>query len=137
MEELSDCTICLDKIKVTDIVTTRCGHWFCKDCFWKWTKQNNKCPNCREELIERDRSEELSMMRLLDRRREIVAENEILREEKKILTRRLRDQRKNIRRKRDILDELKDEILENEDILDEIELWKRNPKLALKIARPM
>jgi hypothetical protein len=132
MEELSDCTICLDKIKVTDIVTTRCGHWFCKDCFWKWTKQNNKCPNCREELIERDRSEELSMMRLLDRRREIVAENEILREEKKILTRRLRDQRKNIRRKRDILDELKDEILENEEIMDEIELWKRNPKLALK-----
>tara|TARA_Y100000741_G_C18229091_1_gene549073 strand:- start:147 stop:1418 length:1272 start_codon:yes stop_codon:yes gene_type:complete len=132
MEELSDCTICLEKIKVTEIVTTRCGHWFCKDCFWKWTKQDNKCPNCREELIERDRSEELSMMRLLDRRREIVAENEILREEKKILTRRLRDQRKNIRRKRDILDELKDEILENEEIMDEIELWKRNPKLALK-----
>ena len=92
------CCICTEDITCSTIVNTECNHSFCKDCFWKWTKQNNKCPNCREELIERDRSEELSMMRLLDRRREIVAENEILREEKKILTRRLRDQRKNIRR---------------------------------------
>jgi hypothetical protein len=132
MEKLSDCTICLEKIQVTDVVTTRCGHWFCKDCFWKWTKQNNKCPNCREELIERDRSEELSMMKLLERRREIMDDVDILREEKKILTTRLKNQRTRIRRKRDILYELKDEILENEKIMDEIDLWKRNPKLALK-----
>lgn len=133
MEELSDCTICLEKIKITEVVTTRCGHWFCKECFWKWTKQNNKCPNCREELIERDRSEELSMMRILDRRREIVAENEELRDESRELKRRLKTQRVNIRRKRKILDELDDEILGNEKIMNEIEMWKKNPKLAKKM----
>ena len=132
MEELSDCTICLEKIKITEIVTTRCGHWFCKECFWRWTKENNKCPNCREELIERDRAEELAMMKLLDRRREIADDVDTLREEKRVLVRRLKDQRKNIKRKRDMLKDLKKEILENEEIMDEIELWKRNPKLALK-----
>ena len=133
MEELSDCTICLDKIKVTEIVTTRCGHWFCKECFWKWTKQNNKCPNCREELIERDRSDELAMMRLLERRREVADDVDNLRDEKKILVTRIKNQRKNIRRKRDLLKNLKEEIEENTVIMDEIDMWKKNPKLASKM----
>ena len=29
------------------VVTTRCNHQFCQECFWTWTKKNNSCPYCR------------------------------------------------------------------------------------------
>ena len=133
MEELSDCTICLEKIKITEIVTTRCGHWFCKECFWRWTKENNKCPNCREELIERDRSEELEMMKLLDRE-EIADDVDILREEENI-NKKIERAEKKYKKEKEMLKDLKDEILENTVIMDEIDLWKKNPKLALKMMK--
>ncbi len=70
-DSLPTCTITQEKIDYKDCVKTSCGHYFSCEEFWEWTKQSNKCPNCREELIKRDRSEELALKNLLDRRREI------------------------------------------------------------------
>ena len=130
LNNLSTCSICIGKIEVTELVTTNCGHWFCKDCFWEWCKQNNKCPNCRAVLMEKDREEELSMVRLLDRRREIVVENEQLREEKKELVRRLIKLKITQKRRKARLQKQFKEIEENKVILKEINMWKINPRLA-------
>ena len=43
------CTICLDITK-TEQVTTECNHIFCKGCIELYLENNNKCPNCRQEI---------------------------------------------------------------------------------------
>ncbi len=130
-KKISDCSICLEKITVINMVTTQCGHWFCKDCFWEWCKQSNKCPNCRAKLMEKDREAELSMQRLLDRRREIVLENEVLREERKKLKTRIKNQRKIIVKKLVLVKKIADAIKKEQEIVREIKMWKTNPKLAM------
>jgi len=51
--EEQDCSICMDKHKITDIITTSCGHSFGKTCFEKLMHIQSKkncaicCPLCR------------------------------------------------------------------------------------------
>lgn len=50
------CSICQSDFELHDeIPKFDCGHLFHKDCIYKWFsengKDNNKCPNCRIELI--------------------------------------------------------------------------------------
>jgi hypothetical protein len=44
-----DCPICLNH-KTT--IKTNCGHNFCNYCINKWTITNDKCPMCRQILVE-------------------------------------------------------------------------------------
>jgi hypothetical protein len=52
------CPICLDNHKITDIVTTSCGHTFGKKCFEKMMQMNREkeqnicCPLCRNTNLE-------------------------------------------------------------------------------------
>ena len=80
-KKVSSCTICMEEISNDKIVTTRCNHHFCQECFWNWCKMNNSCPNCRKELIDKDRKAELELINLLERRKEIRNEVQELYEE--------------------------------------------------------
>ena len=74
--------------------------------------------------MEKNRANELSMMRLLDRRREIVTENEVLREERKILKKRLESQRKTIGKKKLWLRKTRGRIKKKMvKILREVHMW--------------
>jgi hypothetical protein len=45
------CTICFDKFEKNVIVLkTNCDHIFHIDCIYKWNKQKNSCPICRNKL---------------------------------------------------------------------------------------
>ena len=49
---LDECSICLEKYKVNDkILNLNCRHSFHKDCINIWLKDNNTCPQCRENII--------------------------------------------------------------------------------------
>lgn len=49
---LDECSICLEKYKVNDkIMNLKCRHSFHKDCINIWLKDNNTCPQCRENII--------------------------------------------------------------------------------------
>eukprot|EP01095_Lingulamoeba_sp_RSL-Kostka_P006065 TRINITY_DN1870_c0_g1_i2.p1 TRINITY_DN1870_c0_g1~~TRINITY_DN1870_c0_g1_i2.p1 ORF type:complete len:250 (+),score=85.20 TRINITY_DN1870_c0_g1_i2:95-844(+) len=48
MEELSDCTICLNKIEDCGIL--ECKHVFCFNCIVEWTKISSTCPLCKKEV---------------------------------------------------------------------------------------
>lgn len=49
---LDECSICLEKYKVNDkIMDLKCRHSFHKDCINHWLKNNNTCPQCRENII--------------------------------------------------------------------------------------
>ena len=43
-----ECVICLKN--PVDVITS-CNHNICKECFSKWTKQNNSCPFCRKVFL--------------------------------------------------------------------------------------
>jgi hypothetical protein len=45
------CSICYDEDSLDkNIITTKCGHTFHRDCLLKWYKRQNTCPYCRGEL---------------------------------------------------------------------------------------
>ena len=50
---LDECSICLDKYNINDIIVNLdCEHKFHKDCIKLWIKKNNNtCPQCRENII--------------------------------------------------------------------------------------
>ena len=49
---LNECTICLDKYKKKEkIIELPCNHNFHEKCIKEWfEKDNNSCPNCRENI---------------------------------------------------------------------------------------
>ena len=49
---LDECPICLDNYQVNrDIMNLDCNHIFHHDCINLWLKDNNTCPQCRENII--------------------------------------------------------------------------------------
>lgn len=134
------CTITQEKIDYKDCVKTSCGHYFSREEFWEWTKQSNKCPNCREELIQRDRGEELALKNLLDRRREIREQVRDAYEEydnvnEKIILRNrvlkgkhaeLRELKEEEKEAREVNEIIENSIQCNEEILEEMRLYKSN-----------
>jgi len=49
---LDECPICLEKYVVNDkILNLECNHKFHKGCLSEWLKNNNTCPQCRENII--------------------------------------------------------------------------------------
>ena len=49
---LDECSICLERYVVNDkIINLDCRHSFHKGCLNEWLKNNNTCPQCRENII--------------------------------------------------------------------------------------
>lgn len=50
-ESKTECTICLDEMKVGDeAVFLPCKHWFHDECVTLWLKEHNTCPICRTPI---------------------------------------------------------------------------------------
>lgn len=45
-----DCSICMEKLKKTNVCTTKCGHMFCLECILQVRDRSNMCPLCRKPL---------------------------------------------------------------------------------------
>lgn len=45
------CSVCYCDLTLQNILNTECNHIYCKDCFWKWTKEHNNCPMCRKTIV--------------------------------------------------------------------------------------
>lgn len=50
LESEYTCLLCLEKILLTKITTTKCGHLFCWNCISSYLQENPKCPKCRKEV---------------------------------------------------------------------------------------
>ena len=49
---LDECPICLERYNKNDkIINLKCRHTFHQECIIKWLKNNNSCPQCRENII--------------------------------------------------------------------------------------
>jgi hypothetical protein len=54
-----ECPICLNEINNKEcIVKTKCNHSFCKTCYEKNLKKNNKCSICRRIIYDLDKDYE-------------------------------------------------------------------------------
>ena len=42
-----ECAVCYEELTVDNSVNTPCKHTFCSKCFFKWLKESNTCPLCR------------------------------------------------------------------------------------------
>ncbi len=49
-----ECMICWDKYKMPITYIKSCGHYFCKSCIDTLMIHNNKCPKCRNQIIQSD-----------------------------------------------------------------------------------
>ena len=44
------CGICWEKIRHDNTVVTPCKHNYCTPCFFRWLKEKQNCPACRNEF---------------------------------------------------------------------------------------
>ena len=44
------CSICLNNLKSSIFLKSRCGHQYHLDCMKKWMEQKSECPICRKIL---------------------------------------------------------------------------------------
>ena len=49
--ENDDCPICMEDLKQTDLLVTRCGHQFHGTCMLRHMKTHDNCPMCRGVLF--------------------------------------------------------------------------------------
>jgi hypothetical protein len=139
------CICCTEPLTIQNIVNTKCNHQVCSDCYYKWAGDHNSCVFCRQKLYEGSRHEEyVKLGRDIRRRMGVVDE---LREEREYLesqTSRLAlrctsrmieaDQleKEIIDKKRELYVREK-EIVKADAFVDQIKLWRKNPKKAIEM----
>ena len=139
------CICCTEPLTMKNIVNTKCNHQVCSDCYYKWAGDHNSCVFCRQKLYEGSRHEEyVKLGKDIRRRMGIVDE---LREEREYLesqTSRLAvrctsrmieaDQlEKEIIDKKRELYVCEREIAKADVFVGQIQLWKKNPKMAIEM----
>ena len=139
------CICCTEPLTMKNIVNTKCNHQVCSDCYYKWAGDHNSCVFCRQKLYEGSRHEEyVKLGRDIRRRMGVVHE---LREEREYLelqTSRLAvrctsrmievDQlEKEITDKKRELYMREKEIVKADAFVDQIKLWRKNPKKAIEM----
>jgi hypothetical protein len=144
-EEELVCICCTEPLTMENIVNTKCNHQVCSDCYYKWAGDHNSCVFCRQKLYEGSRHEEyVKLGKDIRRRMGIVDE---LREEREYLesqTSRLAlrctsrmieaDQlEKEIIYKKRELYVREREIAKADAFVDQIKLWRKNPKKAIEM----
>lgn len=129
----SNCSVCMENIPHNKMVTTRCNHHFCNDCFWKWCEKNNTCPNCRADLMEKNREQELNMKNLLERRDEIMEQVQEYYEESDKMQELIDNKLHQYNKLQDDYHQIEDELYELKDEVKEVRMYRKNPKKAMKM----
>ena len=108
---MAECCVCSDALTLKTIVNLECGHSFCKDCIWRWTKDKNTCPCCRANILGNTKElQEMQHMReLITHRSQIVRQVEEEYERVDMLKARANNIEKGIRMAEKELDRQRDE----------------------------
>ena len=125
------CAICSDELTIKNVVNALCGHQQCKTCFWKWSETSNSCPFCRADMIPRDRSGELEIKNMIERRRETMMQLDSLYDEERDVNERLNQKQRRLMILKKKIKELNCKIYQNNGILERICEWEENPGLAM------
>ena len=72
-ETIYECNICYKSL-TNNMVRTPCKHYYCSNCFFRWMRESQTCPNCRKLLVEDSHIETL----IAERKQELISLNEDL-----------------------------------------------------------
>lgn len=72
-ETIYECNICYKSL-TNNMVRTPCKHYYCSDCFFRWMRESQTCPNCRKLLVEDSHIETL----IAERKQELISLKEDL-----------------------------------------------------------
>ena len=50
MNDLDECSICLEPLTSFKLYTLECKHVFHKDCIYEWSLKSNLCPICNQSF---------------------------------------------------------------------------------------
>jgi len=137
-EAYDTCPVCYEDISVKNTCCMpNCSHKMCKGCYYNWldTQEKNTCPMCREEVFKNNldiKTKRSVLQNHLDSLESEVAE---MYEERRIIRKSMVQTKKEEQDMEDTVkwlynkyDQLRDEIFDNEQIMDEIREYKRDPE---------
>ena len=137
-EAYDTCPVCYEDISVKNTCCMpNCSHKMCKGCYYNWldTQEKNTCPMCREEVFKNNldiKTKRSVLQNHLDSLENEVAE---MYEERRQIRKSMVQTKKEEQDMEDTVkwlyrkyDQLRDEIFDNEQIMDEIREYKRDPE---------
>jgi hypothetical protein len=137
-EAYDECPVCYGSISVKNTCCMpNCDHKMCKNCYYNWLdkQEKNTCPMCREEVFKNNldiKTKRRTLERHLDSLESEVAD---MYHERRHIRKSLRDTQDELAQMEDDVnklydkhDQLHDEIFDKQQIVDEINVYKRNPE---------
>ena len=137
-EAYDECPVCYGSISVKNTCCMpNCNHKMCKNCYYNWLdkQEKNTCPMCREEVFKNNldiKTKRSVLQQHLDSLESEVAE---MYHERRHIRKSIRDTQDeliqvddDVNKLYDKHDQLRDEIFDNRQLVDEIREYKRNPE---------
>jgi hypothetical protein len=137
-EAYDECPVCYGSISVKNTCCMpNCDHKMCKNCYYNWLdkQEKNTCPMCREEVFKNNldiKTKRSVLQNHLDSLESEVAE---MYHERRHIRKSIRDTEcefaqldDDITKLYDKHDQLRDEIFDKQQLVDEINEYKRNPE---------
>lgn len=137
-EAYDTCPVCYEDISVKNTCCMpNCSHKMCKGCYYNWldTQEKNTCPMCREEVFKNNqdiknkrRTLQLHLDSLENEVAEMYEERRQIRKSMVQTKKEEQDMEDTVKWLYNKYDQLRDEIFDNEQIMDEIREYKRDPE---------
>lgn len=137
-EAYDECPVCYSSISVKNTCCMpNCDHKMCKNCYYNWLdkQEKNTCPMCREEVFKNNldiKTKRSVLQNHLDSLESEVAE---MYHERRHIRKSIRDTQDELAQVDDDVnklydkhDQLRDEIFDKQQLVDEINEYKRNPE---------
>ena len=137
-EAYDECPVCYCSISVKNTCCMpNCDHKMCKNCYYNWLdkQEKNTCPMCREEVFKNNldiKTKRSTLQQHLDSLESEVAE---MYHERRHIRKSIRDTQDELAQVDDDVnklynkhDQLRDEIFDKQQLVDEINEYKRNPE---------
>ena len=137
-EAYDECPVCYSSISVKNACCMpNCDHKMCKNCYYNWLdkQEKNTCPMCREEVFKNNldiKTKRSVLQNHLDSLESEVAE---MYHERRHIRKSIRDTQDELAQVDDDVnklydkhDQLRDEIFDKQQLVDEINEYKRNPE---------
>ena len=138
IEAYDECPVCYSSISVKNTCCMpNCDHKMCKNCYYNWLdkQEKNTCPMCREEVFKNNldiKTKRSVLQNHLDSLESEVAE---MYHERRHIRKSIRDTQDELAQVDDDVnklydkhDQLRDEIFDKQQLVDEINEYKRNPE---------
>ena len=137
-EAYDECPVCYSSISVKNACCMpNCDHKMCKNCYYNWLdkQEKNTCPMCREEVFKNNLDIKTKRSVLQNHLDSLESEVADMYHERRHIRKSIRDTQDEFNQVEDDVnklydkhDQLRDEIFDKQQLVDEINEYKKNPE---------